>query len=56
MVPLTLQALATPSGLKTSCFSTRDWQSFGAWLLKNKLLKKPVAATSIETNAYLPGC
>jgi putative hydroxymethylpyrimidine transport system substrate-binding protein len=41
MVPLTLKALASPKGLKTGCFSTSDWQSFGAWLLKNKLLLKP---------------
>jgi putative hydroxymethylpyrimidine transport system substrate-binding protein len=56
MVPLTLKALATPTGLKPGCFSTPDWQSFGAWLLKNKLLKKPIAATAIETNAYMPDC
>ena len=56
MVPLTLKALTSPTGGKTGCFSTVDWRSFGSWMLKNKLLKKPVQASSIETNAYLPGC
>jgi len=56
MVPLTLNALASPTGLKTGCFSTADWKAFGSWMLKNKLLKKPVAATAIQTNAYMSGC
>jgi hypothetical protein len=56
MVPLTLKALTSPVGVKTGCFSTADWRSFGSWMLKNKLLKKAVSATSIETSAYLPHC
>lgn len=56
MVPLTLKALASPKGLRTGCFSTADWRAFGSWMLKNKLLKKPVQASSIETDAYLAGC
>ena len=56
MVPKTLQALGASVGVKTTCFSTKDWQSFGSWMAKNKLLSKSIAATSIETNAYNPNC
>jgi putative hydroxymethylpyrimidine transport system substrate-binding protein len=56
MVPLTLQALGQTGGAKTSCFSGAKWQAFANWMLKTKLLKKPVAPSSIETNAYNPNC
>ena len=56
MVPLTLKALVSPSGVKTGCFSTADWQTFGSWMLKNKLLKKRVSVAAIQTNAYMAGC
>lgn len=56
MVPLTLNALASPRGVKTGCFSTADWQAFGSWMVKNKLLKKAVPVASIQTNAYMSGC
>jgi putative hydroxymethylpyrimidine transport system substrate-binding protein len=56
MVPLTLKALVSPRGVKTGCFSTADWQAFGSWMLKNKLLKKRVSVAAIQTNAYMPGC
>jgi putative hydroxymethylpyrimidine transport system substrate-binding protein len=56
MVPLTLKALVSPKGVKAGCFSTADWSAFGAWMLRNKLLKKPVPAASIQTNAYLSDC
>ena len=32
------------------------WQRFGSWMLKNKLIKKPIAPPTIATNAYLSGC
>jgi hypothetical protein len=56
MIPLTLKALVSPKGVKTGCFSTADWSAFGAWMLKNKLLKQAIPATAIQTNAYLSGC
>lgn len=56
MVPRTLKALVSPTGVKTGCFSTADWRTFGSWMLKNKLLKKRVSVTAIQTNAYMPGC
>ncbi len=56
MVPLTLQALGQTAGTKVTCFSGSQWQTFANWLLKTKLLKKPIAPSSIETNAYNPNC
>ncbi len=56
MVPLTLQALGQTHGTKVTCFSSSQWQTFANWMLKNKLLKKPIAPSTIETNAYNPNC
>jgi putative hydroxymethylpyrimidine transport system substrate-binding protein len=56
MVPLTLQALAQTHGAKLTCFSQAQWKTFGAWMKKTKLLKKSVAPSTIETNAYNPNC
>jgi putative hydroxymethylpyrimidine transport system substrate-binding protein len=56
MVPLTLKAFVSPVRVKTGCFSTSDWSSFGSWMLSHKLLKKRVSAASIQTNAYMPKC
>jgi putative hydroxymethylpyrimidine transport system substrate-binding protein len=56
MVPTTLQALGQTGGTKVTCFSAARWQAFANWMLKTKLLKKAVAPSSIETNAYNPNC
>jgi len=56
MVPLTLQALGETNGTKSTCFSLAQWKVFSAWMLKSKLLKKPINPSSIMTNAYNPNC
>ena len=56
MVPLTLQALGQTGGTKVTCFSTAKWQTFANWMTKTKLLKKAIAPSAIETNAYNPNC
>jgi putative hydroxymethylpyrimidine transport system substrate-binding protein len=56
MVPLTLQALVQTHGTKPTCFSLPQWKTFATWMLKSKLLKKPIDPSSIATNAYNPNC
>jgi putative hydroxymethylpyrimidine transport system substrate-binding protein len=56
MVPLTLQALGQTRGTKVTCFSGTQWQTFANWMFKTKLLKKAIAPSTIETNAYNPNC
>jgi putative hydroxymethylpyrimidine transport system substrate-binding protein len=56
MIPLTLAALGQTQGAKLTCFSGAQWQRFANWLVKTKLLKKAIAPSTIETNAYNPNC
>jgi putative hydroxymethylpyrimidine transport system substrate-binding protein len=56
MVPKTLQALGETGGTKATCFSLAKWKTFAAWMLKTKLLKKPLDPSTIMTNAYNPNC
>ncbi len=54
-VPTTL-ALLKPSSSGLGCISPQQWQSFGNWMLKRKLIKTPVKAATVMTTAYLQGC
>jgi len=54
MVPATLEALTPPNGAPIGCLDIEGWQSFGQWMLDNKLLKGAIDATTIATDDYLP--
>src|SRR5207245_6577764 len=54
-VPTTL-ALLKPTSSGLGCISPRQWQSFGNWMLKRKLIETPVKAATVMTTAYLQGC
>ena len=53
MVAATAPLLNNPLGFGR--MSEASWQHFADWMLKNKLITKPVQASSAMTNAYLPG-
>jgi putative hydroxymethylpyrimidine transport system substrate-binding protein len=48
-VPATLAVLAG-----APCITHAAWQSFGDWMLRSRLLKRPVGAADVMTTAYLP--
>jgi putative hydroxymethylpyrimidine transport system substrate-binding protein len=50
--PATLQLLAGPRGV--GCLDTRAWQRFGAWMHARKLLRQPIAASSVVDASFLP--
>jgi putative hydroxymethylpyrimidine transport system substrate-binding protein len=56
MVPQTLALLRPPSGRQTGCFDLRGWETFGRWMHGSALLERPVDATLVATNDYLPAC
>jgi putative hydroxymethylpyrimidine transport system substrate-binding protein len=53
MVAATAPLLKNPLGFGR--MSQASWQHFANWMLKNKLITKPVQANTVMTNAYLPG-
>lgn len=51
-VPLTLRLLSGPNGI--GCLDLPSWKRFGVWMVNQRLLKRPVAATTIIDQAFLP--
>jgi putative hydroxymethylpyrimidine transport system substrate-binding protein len=52
-VPATL-ALMTPKGAPIGCMIRSQWQNFGTWMKRTKLLKKSIGANAVMTTKYLP--
>jgi putative hydroxymethylpyrimidine transport system substrate-binding protein len=50
--PATLRLLAARNGV--GCLSVADWRRFGAWMVDQRLLKRPVSAASVVTTRFLP--
>ena len=50
--PATLRLLAGRKGV--GCLSVADWRRFGAWMVDQRLLDRPVAASSVVTTRFLP--
>jgi putative hydroxymethylpyrimidine transport system substrate-binding protein len=56
MVPATLATLKPQGGLAVGCIDLEAWETFGKWMLDNKLLKKAIDAKTVASDKYLPGC
>lgn len=50
--PATLRLLSGPKGV--GCVSVAEWRRFGAWMVDQRLLKRPVAASTVVTTQFLP--
>jgi putative hydroxymethylpyrimidine transport system substrate-binding protein len=48
----TLELLSGPDGIV--CMRPAEWGRFGAWMLRRKLLKAPVATGEVMTTRFLP--
>lgn len=51
-VPATLRLLAGSNGI--GCLTVDAWRSFGDWMQRTNLLKKPIAVASVVTASFLP--
>jgi putative hydroxymethylpyrimidine transport system substrate-binding protein len=50
--PATLELLAGAHG--TGCMRLSEWQHFGAWMYREKLLNREIPATAVMTTRFLP--